>query len=183
MFQPDTGSLDLGDMAWTVIILVSVLFREATKINRDSARKLYNLVVNLKGLLIGLILIVIIVLGIIQLLEALNSKRQNSPSYFQETVSLPKKVRDLTETRERQIKEREEQLGQEWLLRIYPLTLNRFKQLLNLFYFMALPSLFFELGNDRELGSYQLVDILWEFYAHFWIESIFIPNWPYHNAV
>jgi len=68
---------------------------------------------NLKGLLIGLILVVIIVLGIIQILEALNDKRQNSTSYFQETVSLPEKVRDLTETRERQIKEREEQLGQE----------------------------------------------------------------------
>jgi hypothetical protein len=68
---------------------------------------------NLKSLLIGLILVTIIVLGIIQLLESLNSKRQNSPSYFQETVSLPEKVRDLTETRERQIKEREEQLDQE----------------------------------------------------------------------
>jgi hypothetical protein len=68
---------------------------------------------NLKGLLIGLILVIIIVLGIIQLLESLDSKRPNSPSYFQETVSLPEKVRDLTETRERQIKEREEQLDQE----------------------------------------------------------------------
>jgi hypothetical protein len=68
---------------------------------------------NLKGLLIGLILVIIIVLGIIRLLETLNSKRQNSTSYFKETVSLPEKVRDLTETRERQIKEREEQSDQE----------------------------------------------------------------------
>jgi hypothetical protein len=68
---------------------------------------------NLKGILIGLILVIIIVLGIIQLLEALNSKRQNSTPYFQETVGLPEKVRDLTGSRERQIKEREEQLDQE----------------------------------------------------------------------
>jgi hypothetical protein len=68
---------------------------------------------NLKGILIGLILVIIIVLGIIRLLEALSGKQQNSTSYFRETVSLPEKVRDLTETRERQIKEREEQLDQE----------------------------------------------------------------------
>jgi len=68
---------------------------------------------NLKGVLIGLILVVIILLGIVKLMETLNSKHQNSSSYIQETVSLPKKVKDLTETRKRQIKEREEQLGQE----------------------------------------------------------------------
>lgn len=68
---------------------------------------------NLKGVLIGLILVVIIVLGIIKLMETLSGKDQHSSSYIQETVSLPKKVKDLTETRERQIKEREEQLYQE----------------------------------------------------------------------
>ena len=68
---------------------------------------------NLKGVLIGLILVVIIVLGIVTLMETLGSKHQNRSSYIQETVSLPKKVKALTELRERQIKEREEQLGQE----------------------------------------------------------------------
>jgi Tfp pilus assembly protein PilV len=68
---------------------------------------------NLKGVLIGLILVVIILLGIVKLMEALESKHQNRSSYIQETVNLPKKVKDLTETRKRQIKEREEQLLQE----------------------------------------------------------------------
>lgn len=68
---------------------------------------------NLKGVLIGIILVVIIVIGILKLMETLESKHQNSSSYIQETVSLPKKVKDLTEIRKRQIKEREEQLGQE----------------------------------------------------------------------
>jgi hypothetical protein len=68
---------------------------------------------NLKGVLIGLILVVIILLGIVKLMEPLESKHQNRSSYIQETVNLPKKVKDLTETRKRQIKEREEQLLQE----------------------------------------------------------------------
>ena len=68
---------------------------------------------NLKGILIGLILVVIIVLGIVKLMETLGSKHQNSSSYIQETVSLKKRVKDLTETRKRQIKKSEEQLGQE----------------------------------------------------------------------
>jgi Tfp pilus assembly protein PilV len=68
---------------------------------------------NLKGVLIGLILVVIILLGIVKLMETLESKHQNRSSYIQETVNLPKKVKDLTETRKRQIKEREEQLLQE----------------------------------------------------------------------
>ena len=68
---------------------------------------------NLKGVLIGLILVLVIVLGILKLMETLESKHQESSSYVQETVSLKKRVKDLTETRKRQIKEREEQLGQE----------------------------------------------------------------------
>jgi Tfp pilus assembly protein PilV len=68
---------------------------------------------NLKGVLIGLILVVIILLGIVKLMETLESKHQNRSSYIQETVNLPKKAKDLTETRKRQIKEREEQLLQE----------------------------------------------------------------------
>jgi hypothetical protein len=46
-------------------------------------------------------------------METLESKHQNRSSYIQETVNLPKKAKDLTETRKRQIKEREEQLLQE----------------------------------------------------------------------
>lgn len=68
---------------------------------------------NLKGVLIGLILVVIIVLGILKLMETLEGKHQKGSSYIEETVSLKKRVKDLTETRKRQIEEREEQLGQE----------------------------------------------------------------------
>ncbi len=68
---------------------------------------------NLKGVLIGIILVVIIILGVIKLMETLGSKPERSSSYMEETVNLPKKVKDLTEIRKQQIKEGEEQLGEE----------------------------------------------------------------------
>ncbi len=68
---------------------------------------------NLKEVLIGIILVVIIILGITKLMGTLGSNPEKSSSYIEETVNLPKKVKNLTEIRKQQIKEGEEQLGEE----------------------------------------------------------------------
>jgi len=68
---------------------------------------------NLKGVLIGIILVVVIILGIIKLMGTLGSKPQKSSSYMEKTINLPKRVKDLTEIRKQQIKESEEQLAEE----------------------------------------------------------------------
>ena len=64
---------------------------------------------NLKSLIIGFVLILIIVFGISKLLGTLSDRQGDASSHLKETVGLRQKVKGLTETRAKQIQEREEQ--------------------------------------------------------------------------
>jgi Tfp pilus assembly protein PilV len=64
---------------------------------------------NLKSLIIGFVLILIIVLGISKLLGTLSDRQSDTSSHLKETVGLQHKVKSLTETRAKQIQEREQQ--------------------------------------------------------------------------
>ncbi|HSE83966.1 MAG TPA: hypothetical protein VLB01_05415 [Thermodesulfobacteriota bacterium] len=64
---------------------------------------------DLKSLIIGFILILIIVLGISKLLGGLSDRQQDTSSYLKETVGLQQKAKDIVERSEDLVKERERQ--------------------------------------------------------------------------
>lgn len=54
-----------------------------------------------------IIVIILIVLGIVRWLEFLKEKRNPAEQYLRDTVGSPAKVRDITDKRKEQLRERE----------------------------------------------------------------------------
>ena len=68
---------------------------------------------NLKAILIGIILILIISFGISRLVDNLKDAQEASTSSLKETIGLQKQARDLVDTSREQVKKREQMLDQE----------------------------------------------------------------------
>ena len=62
---------------------------------------------NLKAILIGIILILIIVFGFSKLMESIKEKQQDATSVLEETIGLKRKARDLLDKSKEQVEERE----------------------------------------------------------------------------
>jgi len=57
-----------------------------------------------------IIVVILIVLGIVRWLEFLKEKRNPAEQYLRDTVSSPAKVRDITDKRKEQLREREKMM-------------------------------------------------------------------------
>lgn len=68
---------------------------------------------NLKAIIIGIILILIIAFGVSRLMNNLKDVQEASTSSLKETIGLKKKARDLVDTSREQVKKGEQMLDQE----------------------------------------------------------------------
>jgi hypothetical protein len=64
-------------------------------------------------LVVGLLVALVMVLGIVKWINNFENKQKAKSSYIEETVGLKKSVKDITERRAKQIKEREQELDEE----------------------------------------------------------------------
>ena len=68
---------------------------------------------NLKAIIIGLILILIIVFGVSKILESLKGTRDSATTVLKESIGLKRKAKGLVEKSRKQMEEREKLLEQE----------------------------------------------------------------------
>lgn len=68
---------------------------------------------NLKAIIIGLILILVIVFGVSKILESFKDSREATTTVLKESIGLKKQAKDLVEQSRRQMEEREKLLEQE----------------------------------------------------------------------